>query len=531
MKLFKNVLKNNLKIMIVYLLTGVVITFLELYSITYFQKILDSFQFKRMNLLPLLIYGILLIVITIIRYFDNYPEQKLKHKLYLDFKLQSLEKMKTIDYLEYQKIGTGKLIQKIEDGSTASRDILLNYYLKLFRLLIPTTLFSIFFLFNVEKRLILFVILGYILVLIISKLLMRFLYKLKEGILFDKELFNKHLVRSFMELVVFRTNKKYDSEIELCNKGLKNIVNKKTKIKLVHEVFFTSFALIVNILKVIILAYAVLKTDLSVAAIVTTLMLIERAYEPIAIFNVEYIDYNLNKITVKKYIELLEAKDDLALTKGRTLKISKGEIEFKNVSFSYNNNQVLNNLSFKIQPNSTCLFKGASGTGKSTIAKLILGLIKPSSGQILIDKQNLDDLTLNSVYEEVSYISQETPIFDGTLRENIIFNKKVEENEIYEVLKLVSLEEFYLKLNDGLNTELGEKGVKISGGEKQRVALARLYFDDSKVLILDEATSALDLKTESFVLNNLTKHLRNKTIIIISHHPNVLKNIDKTLCL
>ena len=131
MKLFKEVIKNNLKMIIFYVLIGIIINFLDLYSVTYYQKILDSFQFKTLTLTPLIIYGFLLIISTILGYIENYPEQQVKNKLYLDFKLQSLKKMKTIDYLEYQKIGTGKLTQKVEDGSIASRDILMDFYLKL----------------------------------------------------------------------------------------------------------------------------------------------------------------------------------------------------------------------------------------------------------------------------------------------------------------------------------------------------------------------------------------------------------------
>ena len=173
MKLFKEVIKNNLKMIIFYVLIGIIINFLDLYSVTYYQKILDSFQFKTLTLTPLIIYGLLLIISTILGYIENYPEQQVKNKLYLDFKLQSLKKMKTIDYLEYQKIGTGKLTQKVEDGSIASRDILIDFYLKLFRYLIPTALFSLIFIFRVKKELVLFVFLGYIIVIIVSNLILK----------------------------------------------------------------------------------------------------------------------------------------------------------------------------------------------------------------------------------------------------------------------------------------------------------------------------------------------------------------------
>lgn len=528
MRLFKEVIKNNLKMIIFYVLIGIIINFLDLYSVTYYQKILDAFQFQTLTIVPLITYGVLLLISTILGYIENYPEQQVKNKLYLDFKLQSLKKMKSIDYLEYQKIGTGRLTQKAEDGATASRDIMINFWLKLFRYLLPTAIFSLIFIFRVKKEYVLFVFLGYIIVVIISNLILKKLYKLKESILLNQEFLNKHLVRGFMELVVFRTNKKFDTELKVTKEGIKNIVDGKTKIKLVHEIFFTVFALIVNILKVVVLGYAVLKSDLSVGAVVTVISLLGKAYEPIAIFNVEYVDYKLNKVTVNKYIELLDIKDDEALNSGLKLKELSGNVEFKNVSYSYNNEKnIINNLSFKINKNSSVALVGESGSGKSTIIKLIMGLIKYDKGNILIDDKELSKLNLNSVYDNVTYVSQEAPIFDGTLRENLIFDKKIPDEEIIKVLNLVCLDKFYEKLENGLDTELGEKGVRMSGGERQRVALARLFFDDSKIIILDEATSAMDNITEKLVMENVVKQLDNKTLVVIAHRLETIKDVDK----
>lgn len=532
MKLFKEVLKNNKKMIIFYILIGITINFLNLYSVTYYQKILDAFQYQRLTLTPLIIYGVLLIVSTILGYLENYPEQQVKNKLYLDFKLQALKKLKTIDYLEYQKLGTGKLTQRVEDGASSSRDILVNFYLKTIRYLLPTGLFSLIFIYQVKKELVLFIFLGYVIVIIVSNLILKRLYRLKENILDNQELLNKHLVRGFMELVVFRTNKKYDTEIKITEEGIKNIVNAKTKIKLVHEIFFTVFALIVNILKVVVLAYSVLNSNLSVGSIVTVLSLLGKAYEPIAIFNVEYVDYKLNKVTVKKYLEFLDLKDDQNLTTGKRIKQIEGAIEFKNVSYSYlKEKKLIENLSLKINNNEKVALVGESGSGKSTIIKLIIGLIKNESGKILIDGNDLSKINLNDFYEYVTYISQESPIFDGTLRENLVLDKNISDKEIKEVLKLVSLEKFLNRLEKGLDTELGEKGIRMSGGERQRVALARLFFDNSKIIILDEATSAMDNITEKEVMKNILKRLKNKTIIIIAHRLETIKEVDKIFLL
>ena len=135
MKLFKEVIKNNLKLMIFYVILGITFTFLGLYATNYFQVIIDSFGTNEVTLGMITFYGIVLLVNAIIGYIDNYPDRKLFNKLYLEFKKQSMKKLKTIDYQEYQKIGTGRLSQQVEEGATAARDALYYFWLKLlFRL-------------------------------------------------------------------------------------------------------------------------------------------------------------------------------------------------------------------------------------------------------------------------------------------------------------------------------------------------------------------------------------------------------------
>ena len=435
--------------------------------------------------------------------------------------------MKTIDYLEYQKLGTGLITERVNEGSEAASNNLINFHFKLVRYLLPTALFSLLYIAIIDLKLLLFVALGYVLVMIVTKILLKKLYSVKEKVLTNQEMLNKHLLRGFMELVIFRTNKKYDSEIKITEKGIKNIVDGKTRIKMIHEIFFTAFGILVGILKVIMLLYAFYSKSLTIGEIVAIITLLGKAYEPIAIFNVEYIDYKLNKQAVDKFIKLLDLKDVSNIDSGLKLKKLDGNIELKNIDYSYENKKVLNNVSLKIKSGSYVAFVGTTGSGKSTLIKLISGLIKTKKGEVLVDGTNLNEIDLNSYYDHVSYLSQDSVIFDGTLKENIVFDKKVSDEEIEKVLGLVCLEEFYKKLPDGLDTNLGEKGILVSGGERQRIGLARLFFDKANVVILDEATSQVDNITEKVVMKNINNYLENKTLIVIAHRLNTIENADE----
>jgi ATP-binding cassette subfamily B protein len=527
MKLFKEVIKNNLKLMIIYVVLGISFTFLGLYATNYFQVIIDSFETNTTTISMIIFYGIILLVTAIIGYIDNYPDRKLFNKLYLEFKKQSMKKLKTIDYQEYVKIGTGRLSQQVEEGATSARDALYYFWLKLLRELLPGALISLIFIGKIEIKILYAVLVGYIFVIILTNIVLKVLYDLKEKIIINQELLNKHLIRGFMELVIFRTNKKYDTELLKIDEEIIDITKGRTKIKLVHEIFFTAFEILVSIIKIIMLIYAVISKNLTIGEIVVLITLLGKAYEPIAIFNVEYIDYKLNKVSLKRYIEYLDLKDVENMYEGKKLKKVDGNIKIQDVSFAYKEKQVLTNVNLEIKEKTKVAFVGETGSGKSTIIKLIAGLIKPQSGIIQIDGVDLNKIKLDSYYNYLSYLSQDSPIFDGTLKENIVFDKDISDEKIIEVLKLVELEKFYSKLKNGLQTELGEKGILISGGERQRIALARLFFDDSKIIILDEATSAMDNITEEKVMENIMKKLNGRTFIIIAHRLNTIKNVDE----
>ena len=526
MKLFKEVLKKYKFMITLYILIGIIINFLNIYEIKLFQRIIDSFE-SNLSISIIIVYGLVLLINLIIGYFENYPEQQLKNGLPLSFKLQALKKMQTIDYYEYSKIGTGVLTERVNEGSENASNILMNYYFKLFRQLIPTVFFSLFYIAGIDLKLLLIVITGYVFVMIITKILLKKLYTVKEKILINQEILSKHFIRGFMELVIFRTNKKYGTEIKIIENRINNIVNGKTRIELIHELFFTLFAIIVAFIKISLLVYSFYTRNLTIGEIVAVITLLGKIYEPIAIFNVEYIDYKLNMKAVERYIKLLNIKDTPNINKGEVLKNVDGKIVFENVKYYYSKKKVINDISFELEKNTISAFVGETGSGKTTIIKLISGLLSTKTGKVLIDNKNINEINLNSYYDYLSYVSQDSVIFDGTLKENLIFDKNVSKEKIENVLKLVCLDKFYNKLPEKLDTKLGEKGILISGGERQRIALARLFFDDSKIIVLDEATSALDNITEKKIMSNIKKELKNKTIVMVAHRLETIENVDK----
>ncbi len=529
MRYIKEILKKNRIWVLVYIGLGIFNAFMANYKADYFQKVIDGLADRTLAFTGVATYGFILLVNYCMNYLDNYPEKKLEHGIYLDFKLLSLRKISTIDYTEYQKIGTGKLVQRIENGSTAGRNVLFNFWLCLIRDLLPTIVFSVYFIWKIDKKVTYVLFVGYMLIFIITNILLKFLYKIKEKILNSEELLNHYLIRGFMEMLIFRMSKQFPNEIKKTNNAKESIVSAKVKMNMIHEAFFTIFALLVAMLDIGILFYAWKTQNLTVGSVVALIALIENAYTPIAIFNVLYVQYKLDKASYKRFEEFLGLKDDDQLRNGNAISAAVGEIAIKNLSFQYGERRIIDDLSLSIKKGEKIAFVGESGSGKSTLIKILLGLLKYNQGEVRLGDMELRGICLNDLYDRVSYLSQDAPVFDGTIKENLVFEKKVLEEQMLDALSEVQLSHLVENLAEGLNTEIGEKGTCLSGGEKQRLALARLWFEDSELVILDEATSAMDNLTEENVMKSVMQKMKDKTVIAIAHRLNSIAGFDRII--
>ena len=529
MRYIKEILKKNRIWVLVYIGLGIFNAFMANYKADYFQKVIDGLADRTLAFTGVATYGFILLVNYCMNYLDNYPEKKLEHGIYLDFKLLSLRKISTIDYTEYQKIGTGKLVQRIENGSSAGRNVLFNFWLCLIRDLLPTIVFSVYFIWKIDKKVTYVLFVGYMLIFIITNILLKFLYKIKEKILNSEELLNHYLVRGFMEMLIFRMSKQFPNEIKKTNNAKESIVSAKVKMNMIHEAFFTIFALLVAMLDIGILFYAWKTQNLTVGSVVALIALIENAYTPIAIFNVLYVQYKLDKASYKRFEEFLGLKDDDQLINGNAINADVGEIAIKNLSFQYEERRIIDDLSLSIKKGEKIAFVGESGSGKSTLIKILLGLLKYNQGEVRLGDMELSGICLNDLYDRVSYLSQDAPVFDGTIKENLVFEKKVSEEQMLGALSEVQLSHLVENLAEGLNTEIGEKGTCLSGGEKQRLALARLWFEDSELVILDEATSAMDNLTEENVMKSVMQKMKDKTVIAIAHRLNSIAGFDRII--
>jgi ATP-binding cassette subfamily B protein len=511
--------------------------FVGLYAIVYFQRVIDRLASVRQfaDVSPELVgYITLTICNHVLIYLEGYPRSVLNNGAYQWAKLRAMKKIARIDYLSYQDLGTGQLVQMIENGATATKNILNNFFLDTLRGTLPRVIIAFIFIRYYDQTLFLIILGTYAIWFFLSYRLMNSLRRAVDRMLANQEDFAKYSTRGFMELVVFRVNRRFPKELERVRGISDEFVRSRAKIYLVQELFFTGFAVLVFGLEIVMILQQVnriLAGTSTVGTLVALVAFIKEVCYPISSFSFAYTTYKLDSVAFQRFGQFLSLPEDPGLDQVKPVQIDRGRVEFRKVTFSFKDKPVLPDLSLTLEGGNTTALVGTSGGGKSTIVRLLLQLLKPEAGQIYVDGQDLTAVNLESFYRQVAYIPQDPPIFDGTLRENLVFDESVDDGYIQGVLEKVGLSEFVRGLPAGLETVVGERGIKLSGGERQRLAFGRVFIQDPKIVILDEPTSALDSLTESFVTQNMISLFQGKTVVIVAHRLQTVKDADKIIVL
>lgn len=281
-----------------------------------------------------------------------------------------------------------------------------------------------------------------------------------------------------------------------------------------------------------VLVYAsvrVAQGTMTMGTLVSFLMYLFQIIGPVGILGQFFTTLSKANGSTQRIRTLLDEPQE-QLEVGQQKSIANKTLKMENVSFSYDNDkkEVLNKISFSAKPNSVIAFAGPSGGGKSTIFSLLERYYQPSSGKITIGDENINEISLMDWRSQIGYVSQDSAIMAGTIRDNLTYGSSQEytDDELWTVLKLASADDFVQEMDKKLNTEVGERGIKVSGGQKQRLAIARAFLRDPKILMLDEATASLDSESESKVQAALDKLMKNRTTLVIAHRLSTILDAD-----
>ena len=245
-----------------------------------------------------------------------------------------------------------------------------------------------------------------------------------------------------------------------------------------------------------------------------------------------FIIYPRASVSLNRILEVLDSRVKIKDGKNENVK-PLGEIEFKNVSFKYPDaeEEMLSNISFKINKGETVGIIGGTGSGKSTLVNLIPRFYDVTSGSVLIDSVDVRDYKLSTLYDKLGYVSQKAVMFQGTIRDNVSYGSNINDFEIMRSLEISQAKDFVLKMDDSINSNVARGGTNISGGQKQRLSIARAIAKNPEFYIFDDAFSALDNETDLRVRKELKKYTYNKTTIIVASRIGTIINADKIIVL
>jgi ABC-type multidrug transport system fused ATPase/permease subunit len=273
-------------------------------------------------------------------------------------------------------------------------------------------------------------------------------------------------------------------------------------------------------------AYWCIRAEVTIGQLAQFLMLLGMLYEPIGRLGGINSTFITGLISARRVFEIIEMADVEDLERGDSLGSVRGEIRFENVSFSYSPDRpTISSVNILVPAHQTVAIVGATGSGKSTMFQLLTRFYDPSEGDILLDGRSIRELSKSSLRDALGYVTQESYLFDQTIRENLKIGKPdATDEEIWQALEHACARDFVERIPEQLDSRVGERGSRLSGGEKQRISIARAFLKNAPILLLDEATSAVDSKSEKLI-QQAVDHLRaNRTCLVIAHRLSTIKN-------
>lgn len=456
-------------------------------------------------------------------------------KIALETESEAYSHFLTLPILFHKKERRGEVLQKILRGSWSLNDLIssVSDVLPQFLML----LFSLVVMFIIQWQLALIVIFSFVIYTILTVKLVKpeLAARKKEHKVFEKQygnvydkLYNVFLVKNFV-MEEKERKRFFKSLVGKTLPAVKNAADKSKRVSIAQGfVYSLSFVAVLGSA-----IFFLRNGKITPGQFVMFFGYINLAFGPFRFFSSIYRRYKRSVVAVKRFLKLRKIVPEEMKHGNKTLDNLKGEIIFDDVDFEYlKDKPILKNINLKIKSGETVALVGKSGVGKTTLAELIMGYYKPKEGRIFLDGSDISKLQLRWLRNQIAIVPQDLNLFNDTLINNLKYaNPKATEKDIIKSARAASAEEFIMKLPKGYNTKVGEKGVKLSTGQRQRVAIAMAFLKNPKILILDEPTAALDAESEKKVQEGIKKLIEGKTTIIIAHRFSTVRNADKIVVL
>jgi ABC-type multidrug transport system fused ATPase/permease subunit len=344
-----------------------------------------------------------------------------------------------------------------------------------------------------------------------------------------------YLIERLENVKLIKIYNKYDYENNKLIGKIKEWINSNLRIIILSSTTKGFSTFLISFTPILIFYWGgglVMKNALTIGSLVAFIQYLNRLYDPLRDLMSLYIDVVRSSVSINRINDFFElSQEEMNIEGIDDFGINKS-IDFKDVTFRYNNNLVLNKLNIEFVTGKSYAIVGTSGCGKSTIINLICRFYNTESGHIYIDGKDIEQIEINKIRHKIALITQDNQLFHDSIWENIKYgNEDATDVEIIESTKAVGIFDHIMTIDDHFDSVVGDQGTKISGGQKQRIAIARALLKKADIVILDEATSALDSDSEKQIFHNLRTIYCQKTIILVSHRLSAIKDVDEIICM
>ena len=534
-KRFIKYYKPYKKIFIMDMLAALFISLIGLLYPIITNLILDDFV-RNEKLDMIIIFGSILLLCYVVRMFLKYFVQYYGHvmgvKMQSDMRSEMFKKLQKLPFAYYDEHETGKIMSRMTNDLMQVSELAHHGPENIF-ICGATVVLSFVYLLTINWLLTL-IIFACVPLLVFISLVMR--KRMRNAFMETRKSvaeINASLESSITGIRVTKAFNNSQEELRKFEIGNKQFVKARSKAYKAMGQFGSSTAFVTDLFNVVVLVIGAIfmynNPDVVDYAVLATFMVSINVFINPLTTLINFVEqYQEGATGFRRFIEIIDQPEEVENSNALTVEKLKGHVEFKNVSFDYETTKdVLKNISFKVEKGKTIALVGPSGGGKTTICHLLPNFYKVTSGEILIDDYNINDLSFASLRENIGIVQQDVFLFNGTIMENIRYGRlDASDEEVYEAARQANIHDYILTLENGYDTQIGERGIKLSGGQKQRLSIARVFLKNPAILILDEATSALDNVTESYIQAALDELAKGRTTFVVAHRLSTIKNAD-----
>ncbi|MFE8698456.1 ABC transporter ATP-binding protein [Cytobacillus sp. FJAT-53684] len=499
------------------------------------KNLIDGFSVASLSVPLMIAIGAVFIIQAVIDGLSIYLLSMVGQKIVATIRDRMWIKLIRLPVSYFDKQSSGETVSRVVNDTNIVRELITSHFPQFISGII-TIIGSIVVLLIMDWKMTLLMLISVPITIVIMIPLGQKMAKISRGLQDDTATFTGHLTQTLSEIRLMKASTAEQNEEEKGLKGIQNLFRYGLKEARIFALIGPIMYTVVMIVIVMIIGYGGMRVangTMSTGALVAFLLYLFQIIYPITSFAMFFTQLQKAKGATERIIDIL----DLPLEEGQDgieMDISNQQIRVQNVSFSYSDDEpVLENISLEAQPGQMIAFAGPSGGGKTTMFGLIERFYEPTSGDILIGETSISQLSMESWRSQIGYVSQESAMMAGTIRENLSYGLEnsadISDERLWEVAKMAYADQFIETFPKGLDTEVGERGVKLSGGQRQRIAIARAFLRDPKILMMDEATASLDSQSESVVQQALTRLMEGRTTFVIAHRLSTIVDADQII--